>query len=149
MNNYIGFRAAIPGILAVVAIAACDLQSSQAHGESNGDVAGAGTWSPSSSTTIAGVPAEAVRSALALRLQGARVGILPSDTWRHVRALYKVEGGAPLFLTARGIDRPRARAVIDAISAAGDHGIRLAAYPLAAGQLPLAPLRAAPPPTAD
>ena len=149
MSHHIRFHSAISSLSAVLALAACDVQASSTHSESSGDVATGRGWSPSSSPTIAGVPAEAVRAALALRLQGVRIGILPSDTWRHVRGLYQVEGGAPLFLTASGVDKRRARAVIDAVSAAGDHGIRLDAYPLDAVQRALARLHATRHPTAD
>jgi murein L,D-transpeptidase YcbB/YkuD len=139
------FRAAISCVALVLSFATgCDFEAQAAD-----STAAKGFWSPSSAKSFRGVQVDSLRAAIARRLATPRLGVLPRDTWRHVRTLYKVEGGSALWLGPRGFDRVRARVVIDAIATAGDHALRLEPYPLEPVRQALATLRASRRPTAD
>jgi murein L,D-transpeptidase YcbB/YkuD len=105
-------------------------------------------WTPPSPPSIRGVMADSVRGAIQQRLAKAPPASLSNDSWRHVRQLYKSHNGAPLWLTARGIDRARTKPLMAALASAGDDALRFDLFPIDAATKALSALRATRKPTA-
>jgi murein L,D-transpeptidase YcbB/YkuD len=125
-------RTLLPLVLATVA-AGCDVNSSAS--ETNAKPAAASgevdrSWAPAVLTTIAGVPAAELKSALEQRLGGGRPTGLADDQWRHVKTLYKRFGHTSLWMDADGPDKSRATALLRALVDADKDALRLDAYPL-------------------
>jgi murein L,D-transpeptidase YcbB/YkuD len=109
----------------VAALTACDRGKSD---EAAGDVAAEG-WRPNAES-IGDVPVAQVTQALRTRLQGdRRPSGVSDDQWRRVKELYGAYGQAPLFLEADGL-ADRARALVEAVAAAPEEGLRLDEYPV-------------------
>jgi L,D-transpeptidase YcbB len=94
--------------------------------ESGGDV----EWTPESSGKLAGMDAEAVRSAVATRLQGSPPAGVTSHAWEDVQRLYERFGGAPLWLDSRGTNEGRTKALLRAAVDAHTDAIHLDSLPL-------------------
>jgi L,D-transpeptidase YcbB len=124
------------------AAAACQPQSA----ESNGDVGR--LWTPTTASRISGVDLGAVRTTIQTRLRQSPPPAVSSDGWRHVRGLYQTFHGAPLWLGARGLDRRRAVALIDAVRSSRNDAFKLDVFPLDGIAAALTALRSAPQPTA-
>src|SRR5205085_7022662 len=94
------------GCWAVVALAIASLGACKGshRAEAAGDVS---DWTPPKPDAIAGVPTDAVRSAIQQRLTGATPKGVGADTWRHVRSLYANYAGAPLWLDSDGLSNNR------------------------------------------
>jgi L,D-transpeptidase YcbB len=89
------------------------------------------SWAPQNLTTVKGIPANTVRDAIQQRLGAARPKQLAEDSWRHARALYQQYGRGPLWLTEKGLDEPRVKALANALASADSDAMDLRAYPLA------------------
>ena len=113
---------------ATVAGTGCARDKGTARESSGGDVV---NWSPPNPATIAGVPNATVRSAIESRINGAAPKSIGEDSWRHVRAIYRNYGGAPLWLTDDGVDEKRFNALNQALAAADSDALRTDVYPTA------------------
>jgi murein L,D-transpeptidase YcbB/YkuD len=109
-----------------LALAACkkDVIIDQAGGEI------ALTWTPAGVESVKGVPGAAIKTAIEARISGDAPKPLPKDTWEHAQRLYKNYQGVPLWLTADGLDKPRAGAMLYALADGTSDGLRLDGYPL-------------------
>jgi murein L,D-transpeptidase YcbB/YkuD len=88
------------------------------------------TWSPSGVDAVKGVPGTAITTAINAKVAGAAPAPLGKDTWEHAQRLYKNYQNVPLWLTADGLDKPRAGALLYALGDATSDGLRLDGYPL-------------------
>ena len=107
------------------------------------------TWTPPSPDAIDGVPLDAVKSALQLRITGATPKGVTADTWRHVRALYANYAGAPLWLDTQGLSNDRVTELANALASADSDAIRVDSYPITALASAVSALRASKTPTAE
>lgn len=87
-------------------------------------------WTPPKPDAIAGVPTDAVRSAIQQRLTGATPKGVDADTWRHVRALYAEFTGAPLWLDTEGLSTDRVGELANALASADSDAVRVDSYPV-------------------
>jgi murein L,D-transpeptidase YcbB/YkuD len=133
-------------VVAVAMVGAAGCKGKSTTHESSGEVV---NWSPPNPATIAGVPGEAVRSAMAQRLQGSAPQGLDEDSWRHVRGLYDAYGGAPLWLDGDGIDRARLEGLTKALAAADSDALSLDGYPTDELARAIATVRRTSTPTAE
>ncbi|HEX5727193.1 MAG TPA: L,D-transpeptidase family protein [Longimicrobiaceae bacterium] len=115
------------GALMLLGTAAC-------RGDDDGREAKAATpdeaWSPQNVSEVRGVPARAVRGAIAQRLEAARPGALDARQWRRVQRLYQRYGQGPLWFQRSGLDEARTSALLKALTDAHTDALRLEAYPL-------------------
>ncbi|HET9425341.1 MAG TPA: L,D-transpeptidase family protein [Gemmatimonadaceae bacterium] len=120
------FRSHLPLVVAALALAACkkDVIIDQAGGEIPL------TWTPAGVQSIKNVPGTAITAAINQKMAGEAPEPLPKDTWEHARRLYKNYQGVPLWLTADGLDKPRAGALMYALADGTSDGLRLDGYPL-------------------
>jgi murein L,D-transpeptidase YcbB/YkuD len=88
------------------------------------------TWTPAGVESVKGVPGAAIKTAIEARISGDAPKPLPKDTWEHAQRLYKNYQGVPLWLTADGLDKPRAGAMLYALADGTSDGLRLDGYPL-------------------
>lgn len=137
-------RAAVVAIGLMVLLAGCGHKESSAGGE----VAG-GTWTPAGVTEVNGVPASAIKSAIAQRLDGKPPAPIDQDGWKHVGRLYNAYGRIPLWLGEGGLDKNRATALTDALLAAPQDGLNTDAYPTGSLARALATLKQNDHPTAE
>lgn len=127
-----------------VAVTGCE---DRVQSSSGGDVDY--SWTPARAETVAGVPAEAVVTAIGARLAGeAPEGIAP-DLWKHVEELYKSWGGTPLWMESDGPNQARAAALVRAMANAHTDGLRLEEYPVTALYRALMAVREAEPKSAE
>jgi L,D-transpeptidase YcbB len=80
--------------------------------------------------------------------ESAPAGI-EAEQWRHTKNLYEAYGGAPLWLTSRGLHQRRSRELTDAILNAHSDALRLDDYPVARLANALATLKQTRRPTAE
>ena len=112
-------------LLATLAlVGACEKRH---RSESGGDVV---AWTPPKPDAIAGVPSDAVKSAIQQRLTGATPKGVDADTWRHVRALYAEFAGAPLWLDTEGLSTNRVGELANALASADSDAVRVDSYPV-------------------
>src|SRR5205085_802381 len=88
------------------------------------------TWTPAGVDDINGIPNAAIKSSIDQKIKGEAPAPLTKDTWEHAQRLYKNYQGVPLWLTANGLDKPRAGALLYALGDATSDGLRLDSYPL-------------------
>ena len=119
-------RGCLSVALTGLALTACkkDVIIDQAGGEI------ALTWTPAGVESVKGVPGAAIKTAIEARISGDAPKPLPKDTWEHAQRLYKNYQGVPLWLTADGLDKPRAGAMLYALADGTSDGLRLDGYPL-------------------
>ena len=131
-------------LLATLALlGACD---SRHRSESGGDVV---AWTPPKPDAIAGVPSDAVKSAIQQRLTGATPKGVDADTWRHVRALYAEFAGVPLWLNTEGLSTDRVGELANALASADSDAVRVDSYPVADLAKAVTALRSTTSPTAE
>ena len=131
-------------LLATLALlGACDTRH---HAESGGDVV---AWTPPKPDAIAGVPADAVKSAIQQRLTGATPKGVDADTWRHVRALYAEFAGVPLWLDTEGLSTSRVGELANALASADSDAVRVDSYPVGDLAKAVTALRSTTSPTAE
>ena len=106
-------------------------------------------WTPPKPDAIAGVPSDAVKSALQQRLTGATPKGVDADTWRHVRSLYAEFAGAPLWLDTEGLSRDRVGELANALASADSDAVRVDSYPVGDLAKAVTALRSTTSPTAE
>lgn len=89
------------------------------------------SWDPASTSEVQGVPAEELRDAIAVRLEGDPPEGVDATRWRHTRALYETYGNAPLILERRGVGK-RAESLVEAIGRADQDALDRRRYQLPA-----------------
>jgi L,D-transpeptidase YcbB len=130
--------------LALVLFGACKGRDGRS-GEAAGEVV---NWSPPNPATIAGLPGEAVRTAIQRRLAAGAPKPLAADSWRHVRGLYGDYAGVPLWLDEDGLSNDRVNALTTAVAAADSDALRTDVYPTTELDRAIAALRDTRNPTA-
>ena len=88
-------------------------------------------WTPAALTEVRRVAIDSVKAAVTQRLAGKAPDGISDDAWKHTKALYKSFGATPLWLTTGGLEKDRARVLIDAMLGLGDDAIRVDQYPIA------------------
>lgn len=130
--------------LATLALAgACNTRH---RSESGGDVV---SWTPPKPDAIAGVPSDAVKSAIQQRLTGTTPKGVDADTWRHVRALYAEFAGVPLWLDTDGLSTDRVGELANALASADSDAVRVDSYPVGDLAKAVTALRSTTSPTAE
>ena len=114
--------------------------------ESGGEVV---AWTPPKPDAIAGVPTDAVKSAIQERLTGATPKGVDADTWRHVRALYAEFAGVPLWLDTEGLSTERVGELANALASADSDAVRVDSYPVGDLAKAVTALRSTTSPTAE
>ena len=127
----------------LIALGACKMRHET---DAAGDVA---PWSPPKPNAIAGVPIEAVKTAIQQRLTSANPKGVAADTWRHVRLLYANYVGAPLWLDSDGLTSDRVNELANALAYADSDAIRVDSYPIGDLARAVQSLRANKNPTAE
>lgn len=133
-------------ITAAMLLAACS-------GDKPGGAAGGSTidatWSPEKLTTVKGVPATEIESALRKRLASSAPTQIDDDQWGHTKRLYKLYKDNPLWLATDGLHEKRTMALSNSILQAEQDGMRMDAYPVAALAQAIAGIQQTKTPTAD
>ena len=89
-------------------------------------------WQPSRPASVRGVESDLIRTAIDSLLRAEPFEPIDADTWRHVRGLYRNEDGGPFWMTSRGVDRRRARALGGALVGSVDDALDPDKLPLEA-----------------
>ena len=89
-------------------------------------------WAPEKLTSVKGVPAPEIETALKQRLGGSAPAQIDADQWAQTKRLYKLYGDSPLWLAPDGLHSARAFALANAVLQAEQDGMRLDAYPIGA-----------------
>lgn len=152
-----GGARAVAGAALALGAAACGGRSSRADAAGSGDAtrhdtsAGevARTWTPQTVTSVRGVSAEALRSAIDRRLAGARPANLNDDHWKHAQRLYKRFARGPLWLDANGLITDRTAAMLRALLDANTDALRVDWYPIAELARAVSAVRGAQTPSAE
>ena len=87
-------------------------------------------WAPEKLTSVSGVPATEIESAIKTRLAGPPPAQIQPDQWTHTRHIYRLYGGNALWLTSNGLHKTRPLALMNGILNAENDAIRIDAYPL-------------------
>lgn len=87
-------------------------------------------WAPEKLTSVSGVPATDIESAIKTRLAGPAPAQIQSDQWVHTRHIYNLYGGNALWLATKGLHKTRPLALMNGILNAENDAIRIDAYPL-------------------
>src|SRR5215211_7390400 len=87
-------------------------------------------WAPAKLTSVAGVPEAQIETALKSRLAGAPPARIDNHKWTHVKRLYKMYGGNPLWLAQEGLHTGRAFALTNGLLNTEGDGMRMDAYPV-------------------
>lgn len=99
-------------------------------GCSKGDARSNSSWAPDKPKSVDGVPIADIESAIKRRLGGARPPHIDADQWGHVRRIYRLYGGDPLWLTSRGLHAKRTKTLTNALLNAENDGMRMDVYPI-------------------
>jgi L,D-transpeptidase YcbB len=129
-NGARGLRMAVAlACLATSAVACKRVADGATQVQSGGEVAQ--TWKSDRVDEVRGVGIDAVRAEIRAALaRGPKAVESSHDDWRHVRALYRIYGDAPLFLETDGAG-DRAKALLEALGAAPEQGLRTEHYRMA------------------
>lgn len=130
-------------LAALAFVGACETRH---RSESGGEVV---AWTPPKPDAIAGVPSDAVKSAIQQRLTGATPKGVDADTWRHVRAIYAEFAGVPLWLNTEGLSTDRVSELANALASADSDAIRVDSYPVGDLARAVTALRSTTSPTAE
>src|SRR5438270_635262 len=106
-------------------------------------------WAPEKLTSVSGVPATDIESAIKSRLAGPPPAQIAPDQWNHTRRIYKLYGGNALWLTSNGLHKTRPLALMNGILNAENDAIRIDAYPLSELARSVAAVKDNPNPTAQ
>jgi len=107
------------------------------------------TWAPAKLTSVQGVPATEIESAIQKKLAGPKLDRIDDNQWAHTKRLYQLYGNNPLWLTSDGLHEARTKALTNAVLAANTDGMRLNDYPIAALANAIGALKQTKTPTAD
>jgi murein L,D-transpeptidase YcbB/YkuD len=114
---------------ASVLAAGCDrFQKDPQRSESGGEVDD--TFEPSKVTSVKGVPAAEIRTAIDKRLDEARPKPITETQWKHAKNLYAEFGGNPIWLDDDGLRERRTKTLMTALLASDADALALDAYPL-------------------
>jgi len=108
-----------------------------------------GAWAPDKLTSVKGVPAADVESAIQKRLSGTRPPQIDPDVWGHTQRIYKSYGGNALWLTSNGLHKSRPLALMNAILTAENDALRVDDYPIGELAQSVAAVKQSAHPTAD
>jgi murein L,D-transpeptidase YcbB/YkuD len=137
----------ITALLAAFAIAgACSGDKSSGGAKVDG---GDAPWSPAKLTSVKGVPAAEIETALRQKLKGAAPAKIDDDQWAHTKKLYRIYGDNALWLATDGLNNERAYALANAVLQSEQDGMRMDAYPVGAFAQAMATIAQSPKPTAD
>jgi murein L,D-transpeptidase YcbB/YkuD len=128
-NGARGLKMAV-ALACLASVGACKRVAERAAPvESSGEIAQ--TWKSDRVEEVRGVGIDTLRGEIRAVLErGPKAVISSHDDWRHVRALYGIYGGGPLFLETNGAGG-RAKVLLEALSAAPEQGLRTEHYRLA------------------
>lgn len=87
-------------------------------------------WAPARLTSVKGIPAAEIESALRSALDGSKPEKIDEEQWTHTKNLYKAYGNQPLWLSPDGLHEDRAYALANSILQAEQDGMRMDAYPI-------------------
>ncbi|MGI8618075.1 MAG: hypothetical protein ACR2L6_03185, partial [Gemmatimonadaceae bacterium] len=137
--------ASLLALTGLFALAAC---SSGEQGN-NTESETAKAWAPEQLTSVNGVPAAEISTAMQARLAEDAPPTIDKDQWRHTKALYTAYGNKPLWLTSKGLHEARTQALTDAILAAHSDAMRVDDYPIGRLASALSAVKQANPATAE
>lgn len=143
LSPSVGFRALL--LFSAMILAGCKGSETARAGK----VENPQTWSPEKLTSVEGVPATAIESAIQKKLAGPRLDRIDDDQWGHTKRLYQLYGNNPLWLTSTGLHEARTKALTNAVLAANTDGMRLNDYPIGALANAIAALKQTKTPTAE
>src|SRR5687768_11490148 len=132
------------GLTVLFAGAAC----SRGEGTST-ETETAKAWASEQLTSVNGVPAAEISTAMQAKLAEAAPTTIDADQWKHTKALYKAYGSKPLWLTPKGLHESRTQALTDAILAAHSDALRIDDYPIGRLASALAAVKGTRNPTAE
>lgn len=89
------------------------------------------SWAPEQLTTVKGVPAADIKTAIQARLKGKPPAQVDQHKWAHVQRIYKQYAGSPLWLTSDGIHRARSVALMNALLNSESDALRIDLSPIA------------------
>ncbi|HEY8164781.1 MAG TPA: L,D-transpeptidase family protein [Gemmatimonadaceae bacterium] len=87
-------------------------------------------WAPEKLKSVDGVPIADIETAIKRRLGAARPAHIDNDQWGHVRRIYRIYSGSPLWLTSRGLHPKRTKTLTNALLNAENDGMRMDVYPI-------------------
>ena len=93
---------------------------------------GDAAWSPEKLTSVKGVAAAEIETALRKALSESPPEKIDKGQWARTKRIYKQYGDNPLWLAKDGIHEDRAFALANAILQAEQDGMRMDAYPIGA-----------------
>ncbi|MGI9141283.1 MAG: L,D-transpeptidase family protein [Gemmatimonadaceae bacterium] len=137
--------ASILVLATLIAISAC----SRGESASDTDSETAAPWAPEQLTSVNGVPAAEIMTAMKAKLAEEAPPTIDGEQWRHAKALYKAYGDKPLWLTSKGLHEARTRALTDAILAVHSDAMRVDDYPIGRLATALAAVKGSDKATAD
>lgn len=117
-------------IIALMTLAVAVSCKGTHSGQSDGEISQ--TWTPNGDAAALNIPKAEITAAIQTQIAGKAPVPLSKDTWEHAQRLYKNYNNAPLWLTADGLDKTRAGALMLAIADGETDGLRLQDYPLSA-----------------
>ncbi|MEO6526737.1 MAG: L,D-transpeptidase family protein [Gemmatimonadaceae bacterium] len=144
-------RMAVVLLAPLTLLAACTVRGTdeqQKKETAQGEV-GRGAWSPASVTEVKGVPILALKTAIEQTLAGDHPGTVSNDAWVHTKRLYARYQQSPLWMGDDGLDKDRAEALMNALLAASNDGLRIDDYPVAELTQAIAVVRNTKRPTAE
>ena len=115
------------------AIAAIILTAGACSGDKSGTVSrpeADAPWAPAKLTSVKGVPATDIESALKKKLAGSPPAKIDDEQWAHTKKLYRAFGDNPLWLSDDGLHSDRAFALANAVLQVEQDGMRMDAYPV-------------------
>jgi murein L,D-transpeptidase YcbB/YkuD len=116
---------------------------------SKGDARSDSAWTPEKLTSVNDVPIAEVESSIKRRLAAERPSHIDGDQWGHVRRLYRLYGGSPLWLRGNGLHPKRTKTLTNALLNAEKDGMRMDVYPIGELASALAAIKNGDEPTAD
>src|SRR4051794_4738927 len=110
---------------AALVVFACSGDKSGSAGTSSQASSQDQSWAPAQLTSVEGVPATAIETALQKRLAGSPPVKIDEDQWAHTKRLYKAYGNNPLWLAPDGLLKDRTFALTNAVLQAEQDGMRM------------------------
>ncbi|MGI8619050.1 MAG: L,D-transpeptidase family protein [Gemmatimonadaceae bacterium] len=132
-------------LTALISLSACSRGDAGADTETET----AKAWAPEELTSVNGIPAAAITTAMQARLAEEAPPTIDGLQWRRTKALYRAYGSKPLWLTSKGLHETRTRALTDAILAAHSDAMRIDDYPVSRLASALAAIKGSGQPTAE
>ncbi|MBA3343364.1 MAG: L,D-transpeptidase family protein [Gemmatimonadaceae bacterium] len=137
-----------PAAIAIAAILTVSCSSGKPADSANGGGEDS-NWSPAKLTSVKGVPATAIETAMRKRLASEPLAKIDDDQWGHTKRLYKLYGNNPLWLSDDGFHNDRTFALATAVLQAEQDGMRMDAYPVGALATAISTVQESDRPTAE